>query len=723
MNIAEIRKKYPQYSDVSDTDLAKGFHSKFYSDMPYEEFASKIGVGKMYPAGGGKGGFSGMAYMSPERLQYAQERNTVGKSLSKLPGDIGRAIDDTIRTMANTGSFGFADKFAAGMGANITGADYQNQLAAERAKSAQARERMGPAAALADISGIALTAPLLARISPTAMAAPALSGSFFGRNVLTPAVSAIEGAGYGGLAAAGNDQNIAEGVASGAMLGGSLGVGLNVGLGIMSGLMKAGFTNFPQMKAWSQSSKLPKAQKEAFDITLSELQASGLTPSQALARAQELGPTGVIADVTPGLQLAAGSVASKAPGAANIIAKNLTPRFEGAPTAVKEVLNKTVGPVTDPQAVRVATDALRKKASPLFQNIGKYAVPVDDTVKLIDDALSVSGPNTTVGKMLVEARNKLTDRSGNLISNGQAVLAARDDIQIMVDEAFRRSGTLGSAIAPIRDSLNKNLVSNIPDRKIANELYRASKLMDESYDYGRGLLSGGPSSITPGQLTNYMEKIRKDNPEAAKMVVQGFRTELDRLTQGQRAAGSKVERILDQPYNREKLSILVGPEKAKKIADEINRQALELQTFNVAIPGRNSLTAAKQESMARMFPQGGASGGIIPEAIGAGVGGLLGGVPGAIAAGSATALRRLGKRASDALSKQDTATQAEWIASFLTSSGTERAAMVKQLEEYSKTVSKSSAATKAKVQGVDALRRGLAPTTGLATGILTQGNQ
>jgi hypothetical protein len=52
MNIAEIRKKYPQYSDVSDADLAKGFHSKFYSDMPYEEFASKIGVGKMYPAGG-----------------------------------------------------------------------------------------------------------------------------------------------------------------------------------------------------------------------------------------------------------------------------------------------------------------------------------------------------------------------------------------------------------------------------------------------------------------------------------------------------------------------------------------------------------------------------------------------------------------------------------------------------------------------------------------------
>jgi len=390
------------------------------------------------------------------------------------------------------------------------------------------------------------------------------------------------------------------------------------------------------MKAWGETSNLPKAQKEAFDIALSELQASGLTPSQALAKAQELGPTGVIADVTPGLQLAAGSVASKAPGAANIIAKNLAPRFEGAPAAIKETLNKTVGPVTDPQAVRAATDALRKGASPLFQSIGKYAVPVDDTVKMIDDALGVAGPNTTIGKMLAEARNKLTDRSGNLISNGQAVLAARDDIQIMVDEAFKRSGTLGNAIKPIRDSLNNSIVANVPDRKIANELYRASKLMDESYDYGRGLLSGGPSSVTPGQLNDYMSKIRKENPEAAKMVVQGFRTELDRLTQGQRPAGAKVERILDQPYNREKLSILVGSEAAKKIADEINRQALELQTFNIAIPGRNSLTAAKQESMARMFPQKSASKGMLPEAIAGSIGGLLGGPKGMAAAAAGT---------------------------------------------------------------------------------------
>lgn len=44
MNISEIRKKYPQYKDMTDTQIAQGFHQKFYSDIPYEEFAASIGI-------------------------------------------------------------------------------------------------------------------------------------------------------------------------------------------------------------------------------------------------------------------------------------------------------------------------------------------------------------------------------------------------------------------------------------------------------------------------------------------------------------------------------------------------------------------------------------------------------------------------------------------------------------------------------------------------------
>lgn len=44
MNLQEVRSKYPQYADMSDEQLGRALHNKFYSDMPYEEFAAKAGI-------------------------------------------------------------------------------------------------------------------------------------------------------------------------------------------------------------------------------------------------------------------------------------------------------------------------------------------------------------------------------------------------------------------------------------------------------------------------------------------------------------------------------------------------------------------------------------------------------------------------------------------------------------------------------------------------------
>ena len=46
ITIAEIRKKYPEYEDLSDEQLVNGLHSKYYSDMPIEEFYGKVGFSK-----------------------------------------------------------------------------------------------------------------------------------------------------------------------------------------------------------------------------------------------------------------------------------------------------------------------------------------------------------------------------------------------------------------------------------------------------------------------------------------------------------------------------------------------------------------------------------------------------------------------------------------------------------------------------------------------------
>lgn len=47
ISINEIRQKYPDYDDLSDQELADSLYSKHYSDMPKEEYYSKIGFNKL----------------------------------------------------------------------------------------------------------------------------------------------------------------------------------------------------------------------------------------------------------------------------------------------------------------------------------------------------------------------------------------------------------------------------------------------------------------------------------------------------------------------------------------------------------------------------------------------------------------------------------------------------------------------------------------------------
>lgn len=47
--IAEVRAQYPQYSDMSDQQLSDALHSKFYSDIPKQDFESRIGIAAPRP--------------------------------------------------------------------------------------------------------------------------------------------------------------------------------------------------------------------------------------------------------------------------------------------------------------------------------------------------------------------------------------------------------------------------------------------------------------------------------------------------------------------------------------------------------------------------------------------------------------------------------------------------------------------------------------------------
>ena len=42
--LSDFRKRYPEYDEVSDKDLADALHSKYYSSIPIDDYYSQIGL-------------------------------------------------------------------------------------------------------------------------------------------------------------------------------------------------------------------------------------------------------------------------------------------------------------------------------------------------------------------------------------------------------------------------------------------------------------------------------------------------------------------------------------------------------------------------------------------------------------------------------------------------------------------------------------------------------
>lgn len=85
-SIAEIRQKFPQYDDMSDSQLADAIYRKYYSDMPRAEFEGKIGMSQ------------------PSTLMDVAKEGAKGiargvADLAGLPGTIG----DVLKTGFNKG--------------------------------------------------------------------------------------------------------------------------------------------------------------------------------------------------------------------------------------------------------------------------------------------------------------------------------------------------------------------------------------------------------------------------------------------------------------------------------------------------------------------------------------------------------------------------------------------------------------------------------------------
>lgn len=94
--LQDLRKKYPQYDSISDEELVGAFHSKYYADMPIQEFHSRLGYKSP------KQGWSGVGEDVTKSLQKVPEN--LLEMIKQLPGEAFGAASNPRRIPQNLGA-------------------------------------------------------------------------------------------------------------------------------------------------------------------------------------------------------------------------------------------------------------------------------------------------------------------------------------------------------------------------------------------------------------------------------------------------------------------------------------------------------------------------------------------------------------------------------------------------------------------------------------------
>lgn len=172
------------------------------------------------------------------------------------------AAQDTAALLADGVTMGFGDKAVAAVRAPFTDKSYEQELAAARGQTQDARNRAGLAGTVAEVAGAAAV-PMAAAGRGATLAGRFGTGAMTGAKGLAAraGLMAGEGAAYGAASAAGHDQDIATGAAIGAAGGAA---GSVVGDAVSAGLSKAhgaikGKPNVPDLE------NLRTAARQAYD--------------------------------------------------------------------------------------------------------------------------------------------------------------------------------------------------------------------------------------------------------------------------------------------------------------------------------------------------------------------------------------------------------------------------------------------------------------------------
>lgn len=143
MGIEQIRAQYPQYDDLSDMELARALHSRFYSDMEFGDFAGQIGLNP-----------NAVGSMVGETAPAIPDGNALGDFLATFGNSAGLGIPRAISNTFGSGELDARLDFlegnapaSANIASNLAGATLTGGLAGRAGLRALANSGRIPTAA------------------------------------------------------------------------------------------------------------------------------------------------------------------------------------------------------------------------------------------------------------------------------------------------------------------------------------------------------------------------------------------------------------------------------------------------------------------------------------------------------------------------------------------------------------------------------------------------
>ena len=225
VSLAQIRKQHPEYDDMTDEDLARGLHRKFYNDMPFADFAQRIQLGRPSRPN------QRVSTDQPRNL-YDEVSGFASQVRASLPGSdelqgairgFGGAVEGFVNPSSGGVSVLDTTKDGVSLQERLQGAQggYQREYGKEVERE---RDQRDDFAARRPLTSIAAQLPANAMINDVATRAAGTGGNLAVRAVKGAVAGGVVGGAYG-AASEGNleerGQNALMGAGTGAAFGGA----------------------------------------------------------------------------------------------------------------------------------------------------------------------------------------------------------------------------------------------------------------------------------------------------------------------------------------------------------------------------------------------------------------------------------------------------------------------------------------------------------------------